>query len=78
MPIPQQKVYTMIQRRAAGAGIATRMSCHSFRATGVTTDLQNGGKLEGRWPLASPPAPSVSTTAETIACRSTNRGAWFY
>ena len=36
----------MIQRRALVAGIATKVSCHSFRATGITTYLQNGGKLE--------------------------------
>jgi site-specific recombinase XerD len=36
----------MIQRRAVHAGIATKISCHSFRATGITTYLQNGGKLE--------------------------------
>ena len=27
-------------------GIETKISCHSFRATGITTYLQNGGKLE--------------------------------
>jgi integrase len=36
----------MIQRRAQDAGIETKISCHSFRATGITTYLQNGGKLE--------------------------------
>jgi integrase len=30
----------MIQRRALAAGIATKISCHSFRATGITTYLQ--------------------------------------
>lgn len=44
--LPQQNVYAMIQRRAVAAGIATKISCHSFRATGITTYLQNGGKLE--------------------------------
>ena len=44
--LPQQNVYAMIQRRARAAGIATRISCHSFRATGITTYLKNGGKLE--------------------------------
>jgi site-specific recombinase XerD len=44
--LPQQNVYAMIQRRAVHAGIATKISCHSFRATGITTYLQNGGKLE--------------------------------
>jgi len=45
-PLPQQNVYAMIQRRAAAAGIKTKISCHSFRATGITTYLQNDGKLE--------------------------------
>ncbi len=45
-PLPQQNVRDMIRRRALSAGIATKISCHSFRATGITTYLQNGGKLE--------------------------------
>ena len=36
----------MIQRRAQAAGLPTKISAHSFRATGITTYLQNGGKLE--------------------------------
>ena len=32
--------------RTAAAGIATRIGCHSFRATGITEYLRNGGKLE--------------------------------
>src|SRR4030088_799431 len=39
-------VYMMVQRRALAAGIRTKISCHSFRATGITTYLENGGKLE--------------------------------
>ena len=42
----QKEVYEMIRRRAAAGGIATKISCHSFRATGITVYLQNGGKLE--------------------------------
>lgn len=38
--------WRMIRRRAAQAGIATRIGCHSFRATGITNYLQNGGKIE--------------------------------
>jgi integrase len=44
--LAQAEVYLMIQRRTIAAGIATKISCHSFRATGITTYLQNGGKLE--------------------------------
>jgi site-specific recombinase XerD len=36
----------MIQRRAKSAGIMTRMGNHTFRATGVTAYLKNGGTLE--------------------------------
>jgi integrase len=36
----------MIQRRAKAAGIITRMGNHTFRATGVTAYLKNGGTLE--------------------------------
>jgi integrase len=45
-PLPQANAYAMIRRRAAAAGIATRLGNHSFRATGITAYLRNGGTLE--------------------------------
>ena len=42
----QVDVYRMIRRRAADAGIKTRIGCPTFRATGITEYLRNGGKLE--------------------------------
>ena len=45
-PMSQADVYRMIRRRAADAGIETQIGCHSFRATGITEYLRNGGKLE--------------------------------
>jgi integrase len=42
----QADVYRMIRRRAADAGIKTKIGCHTFRATGITEYLRNGGKLE--------------------------------
>ena len=36
----------MIVRRARNAGLLTRLGCHSFRATGITVYLLNGGLLE--------------------------------
>jgi site-specific recombinase XerD len=44
--LPQQNAHAMIRRRAAAAGIATTLGNHSFRATGITTYLKNGGTLE--------------------------------
>jgi site-specific recombinase XerD len=36
----------MVQRRALATGIATKICNHTFRATGVTAYLKNGGTLE--------------------------------
>jgi hypothetical protein len=36
----------MIYRRAKAAGLATQIGCHTFRATGITIYLTNGGTLE--------------------------------
>jgi integrase len=44
--LPPANAYAMIGRRAAGAGIATKLGNHSFRATGITAYLKNGGTLE--------------------------------
>jgi site-specific recombinase XerD len=45
-PLPQANAYEMVGRRAAAAGIATKLGNHSFRATGITAYLKNGGTLE--------------------------------
>jgi integrase len=45
-PLPQANAYAMIQRRARAAGITTQVGNHTFRATGVTAYLKNGGTLE--------------------------------
>jgi integrase len=44
--LPQANAYAMISRRAAGAGIETKLGSHSFRATGIIAYLKNGGTLE--------------------------------
>jgi integrase len=44
--LPQANAYAMIRRRAAAAGIAKKLGNHSFRATGITAYLKNGGTLE--------------------------------
>jgi integrase len=44
--LPQANADAMIGHRAAAAGIATKLRNHSFRATGITAYLENGGTLE--------------------------------
>ena len=45
-PMSQADPYRMIRRRTTDADILTRIGNHSFRATGITEYLRNGGKLE--------------------------------
>ena len=59
-PMKQPDVYVMISRRAEAAGIKTKIGCHSFRATGITEYLKNGGKLEVAQQMAND--ESASTT----------------
>jgi site-specific recombinase XerD len=44
--ISRKDVWYMVRRRAADAGIKTRVRCHTFRATGITDYLTNGGRIE--------------------------------
>ena len=36
----------MIKRRVKQAGLPETTNCHTFRATGITTYLENGGTLD--------------------------------
>jgi integrase/recombinase XerD len=38
--------YQMIKRRARDAGVSPEIVCHTFRATGITAYLRNGGTVE--------------------------------
>jgi integrase len=37
----RSEAYRMIRRRAIDAGVSAPVSCHSFRATGITVYLKN-------------------------------------
>ena len=45
-PMNQPDAWRMIRRRAKAAGVAAEIGCHTFRATGITAYLANGGALE--------------------------------
>jgi site-specific recombinase XerD len=42
----RKDVWCMVRRRAADACIETPIGCHTFRATGITDYLTNGGRIE--------------------------------
>lgn len=52
-PLPQANAYAMVRRRALAAGIGTVIGNHTFRATGITAYLKNGGTLENAATMAN-------------------------
>jgi site-specific recombinase XerD len=59
-PMTQPDAWRMIRRRAAAAGIAAPIGCHTFRATGITAYLSNGGALEHAQEMAAHESPRTT------------------
>ena len=57
-------------RRAAAAGLPPSTCCHTFRATGITAYLSNGGTLEHAQQIAGHASPKTTKlydrTADTV------------
>ena len=51
--LPQANAYAMVTRRALTVGINTKIGNHTFRATGITAYLKNGGTLENAAAMAN-------------------------
>lgn len=59
-PLAQSDVYRMIRRKALAAGIRTRVGNHTFRATGITQYLRNGGRRELAQQMAAHESPRTT------------------
>jgi site-specific recombinase XerD len=59
-PMSTADVWRMIRRRAKKAGIRTPISCHSFRATGITNYLEHDGTLEKAQQMAAHASPRTT------------------
>ena len=59
-PVTQPDVFRMIRRRALAAGIATQIGNHTFRATGITQYLKNGGRREIAQQMAAHESPRTT------------------
>ena len=59
-PMRQEDVFRMIRRRAPQARVKTAIGCHSFRALGITTYLENGGTLEKAQQMAAHESPRTT------------------
>ena len=60
-PLKREEAYVMIKRRAKEAGITTAICNHTFRGTGITNYLENGGTRDIAQELAG--HEDVRTTA---------------
>jgi integrase len=59
-PMGQSDAWRMVRRRAAAAGILAPIGNHSFRATGITAYLLNGGTLEHAQAMAAHESPRTT------------------
>ena len=59
-PMAQADAWRMIRRRAAAAGIMAPIGNHTFRATGITAYLGNGGVLEHAQSMAAHESPRTT------------------
>lgn len=53
-------VFRMIKRRCAAAEMGDKANCHTFRATGITAYLLNGGSIEGAQAIAAHESPRTT------------------
>ena len=53
-------VIRMVKRRARAAGLPASICCHTFRATGITAYLDNGGAIEHAQAIAAHESPRTT------------------
>ena len=56
----RREALAMVKRRCRAAGLGDRFANHSFRATGITTYLKNGGRLEHAQYMAGHASPRTT------------------
>ena len=76
-PLSRRVVLAMIKRRAVAAGLPPSTCCHTFRATGITAYLSNGGTLEHAQQIAGHASPKTTKlydrTADTVTVEEIER-----
>ena len=58
--LDRRHALAMVKRRAAAAGLGDRIGCHTFRATGITNFIENGGTVEKAQAIASHESPKTT------------------
>ena len=66
-PLGRRAVLAMVKRRAVAAGLPATTCCHTFRATGITAYLSNGGTLEHAQRIAGHASPKTTKLYDRTA-----------
>ena len=59
-PIDPRNALDIIKRRAKALGLPETICCHTFRATGITAYLENGGTIENAQAIANHESPKTT------------------
>lgn len=59
-PMTRNDALRMVKRRALAAGLPANICCHTFRATGITAYLENGGTIENAQAIAAHESPRTT------------------
>ena len=60
-------VFRMIKQRVRRAELGLAANCHTFRATGITADLLNGGTVENAQAIAAHESPRTTKLYDRTA-----------
>ena len=60
LPLDRRNAWDMVKRRAKAAGVSERICNHTFRATGITAYLEDGGTLEHAQQIAAHESPKTT------------------
>jgi integrase len=67
----------MVKARAIAAGLPASTCCHTFRATGITAYLENGGTVEKAQAIAAHASPRTTKlydrTSDTLTLEEIER-----
>jgi integrase len=59
-PLTSRNALDMIKGRAKAIGLPVTICCHTFRATGITAYLENGGTIENAQAIANHESPKTT------------------
>jgi integrase len=67
MRLYEADVLRVVKRRGKATGLPPSTCCHTFRATGITAYLENGGTLEKAQAIAAHASPRTTKLYDRTA-----------